>query len=93
MESALLMRIGLKDQKARSVKKTEPVSVAEVNPAATKSSDTQGRVRIMRLKGTQSGFERLARWWSNNRANRLTVFRLKRKLMPEVTKYFDDSAM
>ncbi len=93
MESAILMRGVLIDQSARSVKKSEPASVAEKKLATVKVSDTQDRVRIKRLKGTQSGFERLARWWSNNRANRLTVSRLKRELMPEVTKYFDDSAM
>lgn len=93
MESALLMRIGLKEQKARTVKKSEPASVEEAKPAAEIAVDTPSRVRIMRPKGTPIGFERLARWWSNNRANRLTVSRLKRELMPEATKYFDDSAM
>ena len=93
MESALLMRIGLKDQKAKSVKRSEPASAAEAKPVAVKASGSSGRVRAVRPKGWLTGFERLTRWWSNNPANRLMVSRLKRELMPEVTKYFDDSAM
>ena len=60
---------------------------------AVKASDTQSRTRIMSVKGRPTGFERLAKWWSNNPANRLTVSRLKRELMPEVTKYIDESVV
>jgi hypothetical protein len=62
-------------------------------PVAVKASDTQSRTRIISVKGRPSGFERLARWWSNSPANRLTVSELRRELMSEVTRYIDESVV
>jgi len=49
MESALLMRTGLKIRKTRSVKRSEPATAAEAKPAVVKES--KAHVRMVRPKG------------------------------------------